>query len=179
MMTQPRVQRVMPAWGQAVVSLLGLGSLAVLFMTVFWLGTGLGQAQPISFSHRFHVTTKQVSCVFCHHQALTTARAGIPSVSTCMLCHERIIAAHPQIVLLTDYYNRREPVPWVRVNKVRDFVFFNHQRHVQAGFDCSRCHGNVAQMERVTAPVNLNRMGFCVQCHRDENYSRDCLICHR
>jgi len=178
-MMEPRLERWMPMWPQALISALGIAVMAVMFGVMYALTIGLGEAQPIAFSHRFHVSTKQLSCVFCHHQALTTARAGIPSVSTCMLCHERIIVAHPQIAVLTDYYNRREPVPWVRVNKVRDFVFFNHQRHVQAGFDCSRCHGNVAQMDRVVAPVNLNRMGFCVQCHRDENYSRDCLICHR
>jgi hypothetical protein len=27
--------------------------------------------------------------------------------------------------------------------------------------------------------VNLNQMGFCIQCHKDEECSHDCFICHR
>jgi len=100
-------------------------------------------------------------------------------VETCMLCHKRIIITHPQIQRLRKYYDDREPIPWERVNSLSEFVFFNHQRHVRAGFDCGRCHGDIANMDRVKPVVNLNTMGFCVQCHRDEEYSHDCLICHR
>lgn len=139
----------------------------------------IGVEQPIPFSHRFHVSTKQLSCVFCHTGALTTARAGVPPVETCMLCHKRIIIHHPQIEKLTQYYNEKKPVPWVRVNALREFVYFDHSMHVRGGFDCGRCHGDVAHMDRVTPVVNLNQMGFCIQCHKDEKFSHDCFICHR
>jgi predicted CXXCH cytochrome family protein len=138
----------------------------------------LGPQQPIAFSHRFHTSDKQISCIFCHGGVIDSARAGVPPVETCMLCHAKVIIHHPQIVRLTNYYNTRRPVPWVRVNRLPEFTFFNHQRHVRKGFDCSRCHGEVTQMDRV-ALVQDFTMGFCVQCHRDENYSHDCYICHR
>jgi hypothetical protein len=138
----------------------------------------LGPEQPISFSHHFHVTSKQISCIFCHGGVTDAPRAGIPPVETCMLCHSHIIIHHPQIQRLTRYYQAGVGVPWVRVNKLPEFTFFNHQRHIRKGFDCSRCHGAVDQMDRV-ALVQDFTMGFCVQCHRDENYSHDCYICHR
>lgn len=138
----------------------------------------IGPEQPIAFSHRVHVNTKNISCVMCHTGVFDTPRAGIPPLETCMLCHERIITAHPQIVNLRSHYDAREPVKWTRVNDLRDYVYFNHQRHIQRGFDCGRCHGDVGAMDRV-ALVQPFKMGFCVECHRQNNYSVDCLTCHR
>ena len=158
---------------------IGLTMVAVAATMLAFFQSRAGIAQPIPFSHRFHVSTKGISCLFCHADALKTARAGVPPVETCMLCHKRIIITHPQIQRLRKYYDDREPIPWERVNRLSEFVFFNHQRHVRAGFDCGRCHGDVAKMDRVKPVVELNNMGFCVQCHRDEEYSHDCLICHR
>lgn len=138
----------------------------------------IGPEQPIPFSHRFHVAEKRLSCIFCHPGVLGTERAGVPPLETCMLCHKRIIVGHPNIENLRRHYDEGRPVPWVRVNHVPEFVFFNHEVHIRKGFDCGKCHGDVAMMDRVTPAPELT-MGFCVQCHRDEDFSHDCYICHR
>jgi len=138
----------------------------------------IGAEQPIPFSHRFHVTGKRVSCIFCHPGAIDTERAGVPPLETCMLCHKHIITTYPQIKILRRHYDERRPVEWVRANAVPEFVYFNHSVHLRAGFDCGRCHGDVAGMDRVVPAPEIT-MGFCVQCHRDEEFSHDCLICHR
>jgi len=138
----------------------------------------LGPRQPISFSHRFHVSTKELSCFLCHAGAIDTPRAGIPPLQTCLLCHSHIIIDHPEILKLRDHYDQRRPVQWVRVNNLPDYVYFDHSIHLHRGIDCGRCHGNVSQMDRV-APVFDFKMGFCVQCHRDCRATHDCLACHR
>jgi len=140
--------------------------------------SGIGLEQPIPFSHRFHVTEKRLSCIFCHTGVVDTPRADVPPLETCMLCHQRIIVTYPKIALLRQYFEEGKPVPWVRVNHVPEFVYFNHEVHVRKGFDCSRCHGDVAGMDRVVPQPEIT-MGFCVQCHRDENFSHDCWVCHR
>ncbi len=137
-----------------------------------------GKPQPISFSHRLHATDKQISCVFCHSGALRSSRAGVPPLETCMLCHSKIIVHHPEIEKLREHYEKGLPVMWERVNTIPDFVYFNHEMHVRKGFDCGKCHGDVAQMDRVVEVYTLN-MGFCVQCHRDQQASHDCFMCHR
>jgi len=140
-----------------------------------------GQAgidQPIAFSHRLHVSEKRLSCVMCHPGALNTAHAGIPPLETCMLCHSRIITEHPQIRDLRAHYEEKKPVEWKRVNTLPDYVFFVHETHLRAGFDCGKCHGDVSGMDRVQLAHDF-KMGFCVQCHRDEGYSHDCFTCHR
>ncbi|MEE9392809.1 MAG: cytochrome c3 family protein [Planctomycetota bacterium] len=85
----------------------------------------------------------------------------------------------------------KRPAPgisWIKVHDLPDFVYFNHGRHVNAGVDCTACHGPVATMDRVRQESNLS-MGFCVNCHRDVNEnglagdhslhaSTDCAGCH-
>lgn len=137
-----------------------------------------GKLQPISFSHRVHATDKKISCVFCHPGVLRSPRAGVPALETCMLCHSKILLHHPEIEKLRKHYEKRIPVMWERVNTIPDFVYFNHEMHVRKGFDCGKCHGAVAQMDRVVEVYALT-MGFCVQCHRDQQASHDCLMCHR
>ena len=85
--------------------------------------------------------------------------------------------------------NRRQrAIRWKQVHFVPDFVNFDHRRHVAAGVVCQTCHGQVQTMERVSQFAPLT-MGWCVQCHRDNNAkaakkrspfrsSTDCAVCH-
>lgn len=142
-----------------------------------------GPAQPVPFSHRVHADTKNISCFFCHSSALRSNNAGIPPVEKCLLCHDVIAVNFRPIAKIHDYKNRNEPIPWVRVDKVPDFVHFSHQAHLtnasKSGkrFDCSACHGNVRQMDRIRQVYNLE-MGFCVDCHWKNNFSTNCYTCH-
>ncbi|MCH7908478.1 MAG: cytochrome c3 family protein [Candidatus Hydrogenedentes bacterium] len=80
-----------------------------------------------------------------------------------------------------------EPMPWVKVHNLPDFVYFDHRPHVNVGLECQKCHGNVETMERIRQVETL-AMGWCVNCHR--KYSEigvnakpvhapiDCTTCH-
>lgn len=137
-----------------------------------------GLAQPIPFSHRFHAGQKLIGCFMCHPGAMDSPHAGVPPAQRCMLCHERIIVTFPAIQDLRGHVERDEPILWRRVFSIPDYVYFSHERHVRSGVDCSRCHGDVRAMDRVVQPREFT-MGFCVQCHRDNTVSHDCLRCHR
>ncbi len=139
---------------------------------------GIGMEQPIPFSHRVHVTEKKLSCFVCHTGAMDTARAGVPPLETCMLCHHRIIVTYPWIKKLREHYFQGKPVIWKRVYALPDFDYFDHSIHIHRGIDCSRCHGNVPLMDRIVLNQKLT-MGFCIQCHRDNKASHDCFTCHR
>lgn len=156
----------------ALIAVMALVIYAVLYPT------GLGPKQPIPFSHRVHVHVKKISCVMCHSQVSETARAGIPPLQRCMLCHERIIRTFPYIEELRRHFEQGKPIIWQRVNWVPEFVYFNHSVHIQRGIDCGHCHGNVTMMDRVITAQEF-KMGFCVECHRKNNASHDCFVCHR
>lgn len=59
-----------------------------------------------------------------------------------------------------------KPVPWVKVHKLADYVYFNHAVHVKQGVSCVECHGRVDQMVEVGQQKSLS-MKFCLECHRD------------
>lgn len=138
--------------------------------------------QPIAYSHQTHVEAG-VQCLFCHSSALRSDIAGIPSVQKCMGCHTVIDTDSPLIQEVSGYWERSEPIPWVRVNTQPDFVFFSHQPHMGAGLSCETCHGDVGQMT-VVHPVVKMDMGWCLDCHLkqpEEKEARltDCLTCHK
>ena len=71
-----------------------------------------------------------------------------------------------------------EPIEWVRVHKVPDFVRFDHRSHVAADVACQTCHGPVETMERMRQESTL-LMGWCVNCHRQQKATLDCGACHQ
>jgi predicted CXXCH cytochrome family protein len=164
--------------------ILWLGVLALLFaaMAYFYYSypeRNIGPPQPIYFSHRVHAGVKEIPCRFCHPGVERSPNAGIPPMEKCFFCHQYIIPQHPQIVKEKEHFDRGEPVSWVRIYWVPDFVFFNHIPHVKwAKLDCTECHGAVKTLDRLL-PVNFE-MGFCLDCHRKRGAQVDCwLACHR
>jgi hypothetical protein len=65
----------------------------------------------------------------------------------------------------------------VRVYRLPDHARFNHEIHLAAGVDCGECHGDVKAMDRIVQASPME-MGFCVECHRDEEAPVDCTVCH-
>jgi len=96
-------------------------------------------------------------------------------VSFCMTtCHPLFDF---EITELEAYGKKQEPIPWVRVYSLPDHVYFPHMMHVRAGVACAACHGDVAAMDLVTRSADL-KMGWCLECHRQNKASIDCLTCH-
>jgi len=157
------------------LGIVGISVLAVVGAALY--PTGLGAQQPISFSHRVHAGTKEIGCLLCHPGAWKTPVAGVPPVETCMLCHSRIIIHYPEIEKVRQRYERAQPIPWVRISNLPDLVHFNHSMHLAAGVDCGKCHGDIKAMDRVVLHQDF-QMGFCIQCHRENNATHDCFACH-
>lgn len=134
--------------------------------------------QPIDFSHRLHAGQLQVACLFCHRHAEESPVAGMPSVSLCMSCHTSMSRPSPESAKLLEYWGGKNPIPWVRLQKSSDFIYFTHEMHLQAGLECADCHGRVETM-RFTPRAATYEMGWCVTCHRARGASTDCLTCHK
>ncbi|MDX1555548.1 MAG: cytochrome c3 family protein [Xanthomonadales bacterium] len=136
--------------------------------------------QPIAFSHKIHVSQNGIPCLYCHSHADKSPSAGVPSVEKCMGCHSVIATDRPEIKKLHAYWEKQEPIPWIKVHDVPDFVHFTHKRHIQAGLECQQCHGPIETMPRVTR-VSTLKMPWCVDCHTEleVEHGRDCLTCHK
>jgi len=86
--------------------------------------------------------------------------------------------------LQPDPHKKTSPIAWIQVHNVPAFTRFDHHAHVNAGVDCSECHGAVETMDRVEQ-VNDLSMGWCVDCHRNKKIDSpmrstmtDCSSCH-
>jgi len=156
--------------------------LILLVFCVAGIGCGSpesGPRQPIAFSHKIHAGQNKIACQYCHGGVRRTAAAGIPSERLCMGCHKLVAANKPEIIRLRGTFEKKEPIPWLRVNDLPDFVYFNHYPHIARGLACKKCHGDVETMTELHPVVNLADMAWCVDCHRQNQASVDCYTCHR
>jgi c(7)-type cytochrome triheme protein len=162
--------------GAVILLLLFVGAYFVLVPK-----TEAAQQQPIAFNHEIMVQLG-ITCEFCHTEARRSEAAGMPSVQKCMGCHQYIATNTPAIGILTGYWQRKEPIPWVRVNVLPRFVYFSHEVHVTvAGLACEKCHGDVGHMQ-VDVPVVTMDMGWCLSCHEKQPNApqlKDCVVCHQ
>lgn len=133
--------------------------------------------QPLPYSHKTHVALG-IQCRDCHAIADPGFAAGYPAEATCMACHASIKSDSPHIQLLAKLNSEGAAVPWKRIYRVPDFVWFSHASHVEdAGVECETCHGPVAQRE-VLFQEKPTTMAACMECHARNNAPNDCDLCH-
>lgn len=133
--------------------------------------------QPIKFSHKIHAGERQIPCQFCHSSARRSTAAGIPSVNTCMGCHKFVNTDAEPIKLIKEMFDKNEPIKWIKVHDLPDYVRFSHKAHMQAKDGdgnlllgespdevCMNCHGPVKEMVTAEHWAPL-QMGWCIECH--------------
>jgi len=180
--------------------LLKRGIPLILLLGFVWMMMGnppysqLGYApeQPFNYNHKLHAGDYKIDCQYCHTGVKTGKKAGVPSISICMNCHNSVgFEEMPKLDDLRDnYWDKSKSPEWIRVHNMPDHVRFSHMPHVKAFHKegeptkeaCKPCHGDIASMEVVTRVKALN-MGFCVDCHKQEDMvklgaKRNCSTCH-
>ncbi len=150
----------------ALAALVGVPACDYSEVTAHGLNKNYKPIQPISYSHKIHAGDLQIDCKYCHFGSEKSKKAGIPPTAVCMNCHKTVKTESPQIAKLTEYYKKGEPVPWIKVHNLPDYVSFDHSRHVNKGVQCQTCHGQIQEMAEVKQQNTL-AMGWCVNCHRD------------
>ena len=122
--------------------------------------------QPVPFSHAHHVGGLGLDCRFCHSQVENAAYAGVPPTETCMTCHSQIWTNADMLEPVRHSWLSHQPIAWHQVNRLPDYVFFDHSIHVTKGVGCTTCHGDVDSMPlmRQVAPLTMQ---WCLDCHRD------------
>lgn len=184
---------IFPKWTNRLPVKILLGALVLLglviigvwyYFTPSYTRVGYTPTQPVAYSHKIHVDQLGLDCRYCHDEVDKSAHANIPAASTCMNCHQQVLPDSPKLQLVRDSANNDEPIPWVKVHKMPEFVFFNHAVHVNRGVSCVECHGRINRMEKVQHAKPLN-MSFCLDCHRhpekrlrrpDQVYNLDLVI---
>ena len=128
-------------------------------------GEGRFVEQPVPFSHQHHAGELGIDCRYCHTGVETTAQAVVPPTHTCMTCHSQLWTNAAMLAPVRDSLASGKPIAWRRVNRLPDYVYFDHHAHVNNGVPCAACHGDTRRMPltRQAAPLT---MGWCLDCHR-------------
>jgi hypothetical protein len=136
------------------------------YCTPKYLRVGYTPIQPVAFDHHLHVTQLGLDCRYCHTFVDRSEHANVPATSTCMNCHQHIQTDSPALAPVRDSMNQNTSIPWVRIHKTPEYVYFNHAVHVNRGISCVHCHGKVNEMHTVGQQEPLH-MAFCLDCHRN------------
>ena len=156
------------------------GSLVLTGLIVIALGVALNSLQrspwvtrqgqrpdqPVPFSHKHHVQGLGLQCQYCHTSVEKSSYAGIPPTKTCMNCHSEIWTNAQLLEPVRHSWATGESIQWIRVHDLPDFVYFNHEIHVNKGIGCASCHGRVDEMPLMYMENSL-QMEWCLNCHRN------------
>ena len=159
-------------WLREVSAVAVIGGLVYAVVLITWVfspemsALGYAPEQPVAYSHALHAGEMGIDCRYCHTPVERSAFATIPPTATCMNCHASVRTQSEKLAPVRKSAETGQPIPWIRVHDLPDFVFFNHAGHVQSGVGCVSCHGRVDRMEVVEQVKPLN-MGWCLECHRD------------
>jgi hypothetical protein len=159
---------------------LARASLVISGLIVIALGVGLNELQrspwvtrqgqrpdqPVPFSHKHHVEGLGLQCQYCHTSVEKSSYAGIPPTKTCINCHAQIWTNAALLEPVRHSWATGESINWIRVHDLPDYVYFNHEIHVNKGIGCASCHGRVDEMPLMYQQNSL-QMEWCLNCHRN------------
>lgn len=166
---------------------LKLGAVVIAIAVLAILATHAASQTPapvpsavgeIAFDHSIHAGTYGIPCLDCHVYADKSPVAGLPSGRKCMGCHKFVAKENPTVVKLAERVAAGQPLKWLRVFAVPDFIYFSHRMHVRSNVACSECHGDMAARKAITQDRPFT-MGRCLACHAERGATRDCLGCHK
>ncbi|MBS0241823.1 MAG: cytochrome C [Proteobacteria bacterium] len=126
---------------------------------------GMYRDQPVPFSHKHHVGDDGIDCRFCHFGVEKSPIAGVPPSEVCMTCHSQLWRDARVLAPLHRSFASGTPLRWQAVNRLPDYVYFDHSIHIAKGIGCSSCHGAVDTMPLTFKAQSLT-MEFCLSCHR-------------
>jgi hypothetical protein len=135
-------------------------------------------AQPIPYSHKKHLSLG-LDCKDCHANPEPRKLMTFPDTSKCMLCHATVAKDKPAIQKLAAFAKSKQTIPWVHVYTVLPGVEWNHRAHLDAGIKCETCHGQVREMEAMSAVTSVTTMYSCLHCHEMNQAKTACDTCHK
>lgn len=136
------------------------------YFTPLYFRVGYQPIQPVAFPHSVHVTQLGLDCRYCHNGVEKSWYSNIPATSVCMNCHNQVLKDDDRLAPVRESAATGKPIPWVQIHKLPDYVYFNHQVHVNRGVSCVECHGQINHMDVVYHAKPLS-MSFCLDCHRN------------
>ncbi|MFQ5705996.1 MAG: cytochrome c3 family protein [bacterium] len=149
---------------------------ALLAWLVFSQEKPLRHQDIIKFSHKYHQTEVETSCVDCHTKADSSSLASdnlLPTKEDCANCHD---VEDEENCTKCHFKDKETWLPFE--NPGRD-LNFSHQFHLtKAGASCETCHKNLNEVDFADRN-SLPAMQDCAACHNQQQAALECVTCHR
>ena len=97
--------------------------------------------QPVPFSHQHHVGGLGLDCRYCHAGVENSPVAGVPPTHTCMTCHSQLYTQTTMLAPIRESLANDAPIHWNKVNRLPDYVYFDHSIHVAKASPAQRATG--------------------------------------
>ncbi len=134
--------QIFPRWVNRLPGFLAAGAFLLIIAIVagFWYygsqkysDVGYRPIQPIPYSHKLHAGDLGLDCRYCHSDVEISPMANVPPTQTCMNCHKIILPESEKLLPIRESWASHQPMQWVQVHKLPDFVYFDHSFHLNAG----------------------------------------------
>ena len=61
-----------------------------------------------------------------------------------MTCHSELYTQTAMLAPVRESLANQQPIHWNKVNRLPDYVYFDHSIHIAKGVGCTTCHGDIA-----------------------------------
>jgi hypothetical protein len=138
-------------------------------------------SQPIRFNHQKHVRDAGMECSACHEYYATRQHSGLPTLETCLGCHEEASTGSPEERKLVELAKKDPGASFRKLFHLPEHVYYSHRRHVAiAHLECKTFHGGIEETTSPpAAPLVRITMDTCISCHSKRGVTTDCTHCHR
>ncbi|MHC4249977.1 MAG: hypothetical protein ACYS9X_12690 [Planctomycetota bacterium] len=114
-------------------------------------------------------------CTYCHADAKTSDKAGLPGRDLCWDCHQRL-PKKEKFALGGDLFDEKGTPKWRVPFGLAEHVRYPHGKHA-AKHDCAECHGNVKGNDFSLVSLAAT-LANCRRCHVAEERLGNCAYCH-
>jgi len=178
--------------GILLAFLIGIAASLIVGWVIFPKLLYSHKEQPVDFNHARHVQEVDNGCASCHYFREDGTFSGIPTLATCVECHEEPIGiSSEEAHFVKTYVATGTEVPWYVYSRQPPCVFFSHAAHVNMGhMECATCHGDIGESEhsRVYQENRISGYSRDIWGHNISGFTRhtwesmkmaDCARCHQ
>ncbi len=146
----PWIDRTRPFAG----ALLAIVPVYIVFLAYYWgspqtTDVGYSPVQPLPYSHAMHAGQLGMDCRYCHNTVEWSAFAAVPPTATCLNCHATIAPDSAKLLLIRQSAADGDPVHWVKVHDLPDYVYFDHSATCLAEWDAFPATGGSTRWSRL------------------------------
>ena len=119
-------------------AVIGLGAVATIGAYTYYsyptvIDTGYQPVQPVPYSHKLHAGQLGLNCFYCHYTVYRAPSRPSRAPRSAWAATRRLRTRARGWSRYGRSFETGEPIPWVKIHALPDYVYFNHRAHITCG----------------------------------------------